>query len=115
MYIYIDIGDIIPPRSYNTVQINILEINNKQIKLTVYNGDNTYTIFMGGHTKFCIDALVQNADTEFAKRGGNVSNVFLSHIYYDMNCSLDGKFRRGLDTNMIMYLLISFLKIIIHM
>jgi hypothetical protein len=103
-------GDIIPPRRFNAVETNTLEVKSKQIKLTVYKGDDTDTLFMGGHTKFCIDALVQKDDTEFAKRGGNISNVFLSHIYYDINCSLDGKFKRGLDTNMIMRLFLSYIK-----
>jgi hypothetical protein len=103
-------GDIIQPRRYNTVETKILEVNSKQIKITVYKGDDTDTIFMGGHTKFCIDAIVQKANTEFAKRGGNISNVYLSHIYYDINCSLDGKFKRGLDTNMIMRLFLSYIK-----
>ena len=103
-------GDIIPPRNYNTKEINTITVQSKQIKLTVFKGNDTDTIFMGGHTKFCIDGLVQKADSEYAKRGGKISNVFLSHIYYDLNCSLDGKFKRGLDTHMIMQLFISFLK-----
>lgn len=103
-------GDIIPPRNYTTVERKILEVNNKQVKLTVYKGDTIDTIFIGGHTKFCIDAVVQKADTEFAKRGGNVSNAFVSKVYYDINCSLDGKLRGSLDTNIIICLLISFLK-----
>jgi hypothetical protein len=103
-------GDIIPPRRYNSVETKTIDVQSKQIKLTVYKGDDTDTIFIGGHTKFCIDALVQKADTEFARRGGNVSNVYLSHIYYDINCSLDGKFKRGLDTNMIMRLFLSYIK-----
>lgn len=103
-------GDIIPPRSYNSIETHTLDVQSKQTKITVFKSDHTDTIFMGSHTKFCIDALVQKADTEFAKRGGNISNVFLSHIYYDMNCSLDGKFKRGLDTNMIMRLFLSYIK-----
>ena len=103
-------GDIIPPRNYNTVEIKTLEVNSTQIKITLYKGDDTDTIFMGGHTKFCIDGLVQKEDSLFAKYGLNVSNVYLSHIYYDLNCSLDGKFKRGIDTTMIMRLFISFLK-----
>jgi hypothetical protein len=103
-------GDIIPPNTYTSLKEQILETHGKQIKLTLYEGTESDSIFLGGHTKFCIDGLVQKSDSEFAKRGGDVSNAFLSHIYYDVNCSLDGKFRRSLDTNTIMLLFLSYVK-----
>ena len=105
-----EMGDIKPPSEYNSVSYRTLKVGTKSIKLTKYECDNTDTLYFGGHKKFCIDALVQKPGISFEERGIDTSNALLSHLYYDMNCSLESNFKRGLDSTMILKLCISYIK-----
>lgn len=103
-------ADIIPPREYTTVVYHTIKAGGKCLKLTVYSGQYSDTLFFGGHTKFCIDVMVYKPGSPFAERGGDISEGYLSHIYYNTNCSLDGDFSRGVDSTMLLRLMLSYIK-----
>ena len=87
-----------------------LIVGKKSLKLTEYETDNTITIFIGGHDLYCIDALLYKPTTDFVNAGHNISEGTLAHIYYNVNCSLEHNFLRGIDTNMILKLLTSYIQ-----
>ena len=90
-----------------TLRVN--EMGQRSIKLTVFEGESADTLYFGGHVKYCIDALIQKPESLFAERI-DVSDAFLAHLYYDSTCSLENNFRRGIDSNMILKLCISYIK-----
>ena len=103
-------GDIFPPSEYKSVLTETLKYSGKSIKLTKYIGENSDTLYLGGHSKYCIDALVHKPESSFDKRGIDISDAFLSHLYYNQACSLEHDFQRGIDSTMILKLCISYIK-----
>jgi hypothetical protein len=103
-------GDIVAPSEYKSVVVETLKVGSKSIKLTKYIGENSDTIYLGGHTKYCIDALIHKPESSFDKRGIDISDAFLSRLYYNESCSLEHDFRRGIDSTMILNLCISYIK-----
>ncbi len=101
---------IVPPSEYIRVEYSRLLVNGKSIKLTRFIGESTDTLYFGGHDFFCIDALVHKPGSKFVERGGDISDAFLSHLYYNMLCNLEGDFRKGIDSTMILNLCISYIK-----
>ena len=103
-------GDVIAPSEYEKLIFQVVHVGQKSIKLTRYIGNDTDTLFFGGHVKYCIDALIQKPGSKFEERGLDISDAFLSHLYYDMTCSLQKNFKRGIDSVMILKLCISYIK-----
>jgi hypothetical protein len=93
-------GDIIPPTGSGPPKIEIIKYKGKSLKLSLYETEGAYTIFIGGHNKFCIDCLIEKKS----------DSAYLSHIYSNVECSLERNFRGGHDTKAIMFLLMSYIK-----
>jgi hypothetical protein len=93
-------GDIVPPTGSSRPTLYRVTTGGKSLKVSVYETETAYTIFIGGHHKFCIDCLIT--------KGSSVA--YLSHIYSNVQCSLEQNFRGGHDTKMIVNLLLSFIK-----
>ncbi len=93
---------IIPPKSPlrpPTIKTLLLPNYSKSLKLTVYETSDTYTLFIGGHDLFCIEGLIYKTDSVYVTRLNFPANIVsLSHIYYNINCLLEGNFQRGIDT-----------------
>lgn len=100
---------IIPPKGATQTQ-RTLRVGKKSLKLTFYENDDTITIFIGGHDLFCIDAFFYKPESSFARHGFDITNCTLSHIYHNLHCSLEHNFQKGVDTKIIMLLLISYIK-----
>ena len=100
-----------PPKSaIGSPILHRLKVGSKSLKLSIYESSDNFTFFIGGHDLFCIDAMIDKPDSILADRGFDISQGYLSHIYYNINCSLNSNFERGIDTNMILLLLISYIK-----
>lgn len=83
----------------------ILHVDKKEILLTVHEYSFSWILYLGGYNNvFCIEAQIFK-DNDMNKRIYDISVGNLTHIYYNVNCSL---FRDGIDTNMILRLLMSY-------
>lgn len=100
---------IIPPKGATQTQ-RTLRVGKKSLKLTLYENEDTVTIFLGGHDLFCIDAFFYKPESTFARHGFDITNCTLTHIYHNLHCSLEHNFQKGIDSNMIMRLLTSYIK-----
>ena len=101
---------IVPPKGCSAPIEQTIKVGKKSLKLSIYENPDTITIFIGGHTLFCIDALINKPGSMMDRIGYDISVAHLSHIYYNINCSLEKNFQRGHDTNMILTLLLSYIK-----
>jgi hypothetical protein len=72
---------------------------NKTLKLSVYETSYGFTLFIGGHSKFCVEALIPKSE----------SVGLLSQVHTHLSCSLEHDFRKGIDTKMAIKLLCSFI------
>jgi hypothetical protein len=99
------------PTQKNTtrVQQKLLTVGSKHMVLTIHETSDSFTLYIGGHTKYCIDCMILKQDSPFA-RFRDVSIAHLSHIYYNTDCTTTQNFERGKDTNMILILLMSYIK-----
>jgi len=102
---------IVEPKRGTKVSYHTLKVGSgaKSLKLTIHETADTVTLYIGGHDVYCIDFLFYKPDSPYG-RIFDVSLGYLSHVYYDMQCSLEHNFRKGLDTHMIMKLLITYIK-----
>jgi hypothetical protein len=105
---------IVPPKSSigpPVIKTLLLPNCSKSLKLTVYETTDTYTLFIGGHNLFCIEGLIYKTDSVYVTRLNFPANVVrLSHIYYNINCSLEGNFQRGIDTNRILQTMCEYIR-----
>jgi hypothetical protein len=97
---------IVPPKSATgppVIKTLFLPTYSKSLKTTIYETKDTYTLFIGGHDVFCIEGMIYKQDSSYVKLLNFPSNIaMLSHIYYNVSCSLEGKFQRGVDTSRIL-------------
>jgi hypothetical protein len=79
----------------------ILHVGKKTILLTVHENKGTMTLYIGGLRHFCVKAQVMLPgsayDGVFDIRIGD-----LPHVQYNQLCNLEGNFKRGVDTTMIL-------------
>lgn len=102
---------IIPPKSAGPPKIRTLRVHSKTLKLTEYETPDAYTLFIGGHDLYCIEAMIYKQNSNYVKLLGFPANIgHLSKIYYNINCSLENNFQRGLDTNRILLLMCSYIR-----
>jgi hypothetical protein len=94
----------IPPKGpRETETITKLIVVNKSLKLVKYESTGDITFYVGGHTIYCIHVSL-------IKKDGKVSPIgYLNKIRYDQVCSLENNFMRGIDTNMILKLLLTYI------
>jgi hypothetical protein len=92
---------IVPPTSARQPPtIEAFAVGSKTLKVTTYETQDTYTIFVGGHELYCIECMIYKPESSFARIiPTNIAR--LVQIYYNLNCSLEGNFQRGLDTTRI--------------
>jgi hypothetical protein len=92
---------IIPPSSAKLPPtIQAIAVASKTLKVTTYETQDTYTIFIGGHDLYCIECMIYKPESSFA-RFVPTNIARLVQIYYNVNCSLEGNFQRGIDTTRI--------------
>lgn len=98
-------GTIYHPNDSIHVTKHKLHVGSKSLLLTIHESDSIVILYIGGHDKYCIEALVYKQVAE-----EDVSQGHLSHVYYNVNCSLENNFQRGVDTDMIVKLLMAYIK-----
>ncbi len=105
-------GDITPPTTYTKSETYILKVSgNKSLKLSSFETDNKVHLFIGGAKKYCIYGTVHKENSEYVRRGiYDKKSGDIEQIYYNSQCSLEHDFVRGLDTNMIIHLLASYIR-----
>jgi hypothetical protein len=100
-----------PPKSAGPPEVKKLKIGSKSLKLSVYETTDTYTIFIGGHDLYCIEAMLYKPKSVFVKEFNHPVNIgLLTQIYYNSQCSLENNFQRGIDTNNIILALCSYIR-----
>ncbi len=65
-------------------------------------------MYIGGHTKYCIYGFIIKEGSLTAKTD-DISIGDFSKIHYNLECSLEHDFKRGVDTNIIIKLLLSYI------
>ena len=104
-------GDIVPPSSYTKKDFLIAKIGSKHLKFSIYETENLVNIYIGGPRLFCIHTTVNKENSIFVQRGlFDKATGTIEKIYYNQQCSLEHDFARGVDTNMIIYLLCQYIK-----
>lgn len=104
-------GDIIPPSRYIKNEFYKIKVGSKHLKMSIYETENLINIYIGGPKLFCIHATVNKPESIFVQRGIHKLHVgSIEKIYYNQQCSLEHNFVRGVDTNMIIYLLCQYVR-----
>ncbi len=109
-------GDIYAPSSCKSTNLYKLHVGgagekSKSLKLSIYTTENVVHIYIGGPSKYCIYATLHTPNSIYVQRGLHDSSIgTIEHIYYNKSCSLEHNFVRGIDTNMILRLLITYIK-----
>ena len=86
-----------------------ISIGKKSLRMLIHESEDTFTLYIGGYTMFCIDALIHKETSRFS-RIIDVQLGYLSHVYYNQTCSLEHNFVRGIDTNRILKILCTYVK-----
>lgn len=100
----------VPEVNKNTKETKIkLQMGNKSILLTIHENNDYFNLYFGGHNTYCLHIQIVKQNSPF-KEIQPIHIGFLHKIRYDELCSLDNKFIRGQDTNMILNLAITFIE-----
>jgi hypothetical protein len=104
-------GDIIIPSSLKNASYYKLQVGTKSLKLSVFETENVIHLYIGGPSLYCIYATIHTEQSLFVSHGIHDKSVgTLEQIYYNKSCSLEHNFVRGVDTNMIIKVLITYIK-----
>lgn len=104
-------ASIDPPKSAGPPTELRISIGAKSLKLSSYETSDTITIFIGGHDVYCIEAMIYKEDSIFVTRLGYSANIgLLTQVYYNLNCSLEGNFQKGVDTSRILHILCKYIR-----
>jgi hypothetical protein len=92
------------PRDNETVTQNaILVGKSNTFLIQTYESPKTISIYVGGHTKWCINCDLSKKDNKIQPLG------YLNQIRYDIQCSLEHSFLKGKDTKILMYFLVQYI------
>jgi hypothetical protein len=104
-------GSIQPPKSAGAPTFVKLNLATKSLKLSIYETIDTITLFIGGHNVYCIEAMLYKKDSIFVKRLNYPAHVgLLTQVYYNINCSLEKNFQKGVDTMRILHVLCAYIR-----
>lgn len=85
-----------------------LKVGSKTLRLIQHESPDIITLYIGGHTKYCIYGFITKSSSPMA-RFSDISIGNLSKIHYNQACSLEHDFKRGVDTNMILKVFLSYI------
>lgn len=97
-------GTIEAPRGVIRETRETVKANDKHMVITTYECERSITIFIGSSTIYCIDAQLFKANGQIMDTG------ILTKIRWDSECSTSNPFTKGSDTNMILQLLMTYIK-----
>ena len=91
-------------RDNETITKTVIRIGASQSFLVVkYESTKSINMYIGGHTKWCINC-------DIIKRDGVIQPLgYLNQIRYDILCSLEHSFIKGIDTKNILYFLVQYI------
>ena len=93
---------LIPPKKEWQTEINkTITIGKKKLKMVIHESNKDIDIYIGGHDIYCIHATLMKRD--------NISVGYLHKVRYDSVCSLENDFVRGIDTSLIIKLLLTYI------
>lgn len=81
-----------------------LKIGTKTMRMSIYESQTSITIYIGGHEEYCIEIQMMKPGY-----GYDITMAHFSKIRWDLNCSLEYNFQRGVDTNMLLKLAMSYI------
>lgn len=98
-------GDYPNARKYETINKTVVRISPTQSFLVVkYETSKSINLYIGGHVKWCIQC-------EIIKRDNVIQPVgYLNQVRYDIKCSLEHSFVKGIDTKQIIYFTVQYIK-----
>lgn len=102
-------GSYIKPKEGAVETKYTVKVGSKSLLLTTHETSESVSIYIGGHTVYCVNALIYKKDSVYS-RAFDTSIGSLPNVYYNLNCSLEHDFKRGVDTDMILKLIQSFIK-----
>jgi hypothetical protein len=80
----------------------------KSFLLTIRSNENFINVYLGGLDKYCVEAQITPQTSRFAAFQ-DASIGYLTQIYYNAGCSIEGGFAKGVDTRRIVRLMISYI------
>jgi hypothetical protein len=97
-------GDYPSPRDNEIITRTAIRVGTSQSFLIVkYESSKTINIYCGGHHKWCINCDIIKKDNIIQPIG------YLNQVRYDINCSLEHSFLKGVDTKQIVYFLVQYI------
>jgi hypothetical protein len=98
-------GDYPNARKYETINKTVVRISPTQSFLVVkYETSKSINLYIGGHVKWCIQCDIIKRDNVIQQVG------YLNQVRYDIKCSLEHSFVKGIDTKQIIYFTVQYIK-----
>ena len=98
-------GDYPNARKYETINKTVVRISPTQSFLVVkYETSKSINLYIGGHVKWCIQCDIIKSDNVIQPIG------YLNQVRYDIKCSLEHSFVKGIDTKQIIYFTVQYIK-----
>jgi hypothetical protein len=92
------------PRDNEIVTKRVIRIGTtKSFLIVEYESSKTIRIYVGGHIKWCINCDIIKRDNIIQPIG------YLNQVRYDLQCSLEHSFLKGIDTKQIVYFLVQYI------
>ena len=85
-----------------------LSAEGKSYLLTIRANENFINLYLGGLDKYCVEAQITQPTSRFAAFQ-DTSVGYLTQIYYNAGCSIEGGFAKGIDTRRIVKLMVSYI------
>lgn len=99
------------PTDRPLVKLAQLRIKKKSLKIAIYENENTFDLYIGGPAIYCIHALIHKPTSVFVQHGITLlSNGTITTVLYNIECSLEHNFQKGVDTTGIIRLLMAYIK-----
>ena len=92
-----------------SIQQHKIRIGTKSLLMTSHETSDSITLYVGGHDLYCLNVNIIKTTSPMA-RVIDPAIANLQKIEYNQQCSLEGNFKRGLDTNMILKFIITYIK-----
>lgn len=100
-------GQIPEPKDPGIVPIRkLIHVNNKTMIMTFHETPHSITIYIGNRNTYCIDIQIMK---DSSNPGHHEPIGLFNKIRYDNQCSLGANFQKGIDTNMILQLIVTYI------
>lgn len=98
------VGEYPHPRDNEILTKTVIRIGtSKSFLVAKYESSKSINIYIGGHIKWCINCDIIKRDNIIQQIG------YLNQVRYDIKCSLEHSFLKGIDTKQIVYYLVQYI------